>query len=311
MQPLTVNRDTLFVRRIYASESHKVLALLRPSLQSTPYSSDMDNAAVLSDCLQPSPPTMYPARWLQHDLLGVWDEETLLGFADIGVGYDHTNLHIEGSKPLGLLRFLALPSDFLLAARVARLLLRELDAVWREADVDRVRAFSFSTGYPAFQSGAGVLPAAWDDHLQFLSEAGYRLVERYYCLRYPLQRLLVETFPNGVFTYWPAYSEKEGGFQIFDGEARVAVARITRRQVLSPLGASPVAYLSDLEVAPKWRRRGLGRWLVRRLINDAHLTGCRELVLHVNHAAEAAVALFYQAGFEEINYRGYTLEKRL
>ncbi|MBI1293813.1 GNAT family N-acetyltransferase [bacterium] len=311
MQPVTVNRDSLFVRRVYASESAQLLAFLRTLLQKAPYSSDMDDAAVLAECLQPSPPGVHPVRWLKHDLLGVWNEENLLGFADIGIGYDHTNFHLDGSRPLGLLRFLALPADYVLAGRVARLLLRELDTFWREADVGQVRAFSFSTGYPSFQCGAGMLPASWEEHMQFLSEAGYRMVERYYCLRYPLQRLLVETFPQGTYTYWPSYTEADGGFQIFDGDARVAVARIVRRQVLTPAGVNPIAYLSDLEVAPKWRRRGIGRWLVRRLINDAHLLGCRQLVLHVNHDAEAAMALFYQAGFEEINYRGYTLEKRL
>ncbi|MEZ4836955.1 MAG: GNAT family N-acetyltransferase [Caldilineaceae bacterium] len=311
MQPLTVNRDSIFVRRIYAPESHKVLALLRPLLQKTPYCSEMDNDAVLANCLQAAPPTLHPVRWLQHDLLGVWDQERLLGFADVGVGYDHTNFYLEGVPPIGILRFLALPDDYLLAGRVARLLLSELDRFWREAEVEWVRAFSFSTGYPAFQCGAGVLPAAWEDHLQFLIEAGYRMVERYYCLRYPLQRLLVETFPGEGYAYWPSYTEGEGGFQIFDGEARVAIARVMRRHVVAPAGVNPVAYLSDLEVAPKGRGRGLGRWLVRRLINDAHLLGCRQMVLHVNHNAEAAVSLFYQAGFEEINYRGYSLEKRL
>ncbi len=311
MQPTTSHRDALFVRRIYASDSHQVLALLSPTLQTTPYCSSMDNAAVL-DCLHPSPPTSHSVSWVQHDLLGAWDGEDLLGFVDLGVGYDHTNIHREGEQPLGLLRFLALPTDYLIAARVAQTLLTAADAYWQEATVRQVRAFSFSTGYPAFQSGAGLLPASWEDHMQFLSGAGYRLTERFYCLRYPLQRLLAETLPaGGGYTYRPQISNGEGSYQLFDGETRVALARLRFHQVLSPPEANPIAYLSDLGVAPKWRRRGVGRWLVRRLINDAYLLGCRQLVLHLNHTADAAVSLFAQVGFEEINYRGYTLEKRL
>jgi ribosomal protein S18 acetylase RimI-like enzyme len=304
-------KDELVVRRVYASESRQMVELLRPWLARAPYSSKMDNIEVLDQCFQPTPTSVYEVRWLQHDILGAWDGERLLGFIELGTGYDQASLHLNGDRPLGLLRFLAVPEDYLVGNRVAKALLRTADDFWVENSVRRVRAFAPSLGYPAFQAGIGILPGVWEEHLSWLSEAGYRLVERYYCLHYPLQRLVAETLPEGIFTFRPQGLDEESAYQLFAEETRVAMARVIKRQVIHPAGVNPVAYLSHLEVAPQWRRHGIGRWLVRRLINDAFLTGCRQLVVHVNHSAHAAVSLFSQIGFEDINYRGYMLEKRL
>ena len=194
---------------------------------------------------------------------------------------------------------------------MAKTLLTAADAFWLEKNVRRVRAFAPSLGYPAFQSGVGVLPGVWDEHLSWLSQAGYRLAERYYCLSYPLQRMVAEMLPEGSYTLRPQGLDEESAYQLFAGETRVAIARLLNRQVIQPEGINPVAYLSHLEVAPKWRRKGIGRWMVRRLLNDAYLAGCQQLVVHVNHSDHGAVSLFSQVGFEDINYRGYTLEKRL
>jgi GNAT superfamily N-acetyltransferase len=243
--------------------------------------------------------------------LGAWDGETLLGFIDLAVGYDHATLHLDSDRPIGLLRFLALDSDYLTANRAAKALLQAADLFWQEAGIQRIRAFSLSTGYPNFQSGAGMLPGAWEDHLNWLIDAGYRLTERYYCLCYPLHRLLVETLPEGVYTHRPQHIGDAYKYQIYEEDNQIAAARLFKRQVMQPEGANPVAYLSELGVALPWRRRGIGRWLLRRMLNDAYLMGCRWLVSHVNHAEHAAMSLFYQVGFEEISYRGYTLEKRL
>lgn len=306
-----MSKDEPIVRRVYASDSRQVVGLLRPWLERAPYSSKMENLDVLDQCFQPAPTSIYKVRWLQHDILGAWDGETLLGFVELGTGYDQASFHLDGERPLGLLRFLAVPEDYLIANRVAKLLLRTADAFWAENHVRRVRAFAPSLGYPAFQSGVGILPGVWEEHLNWLSEAGYRLVERYYCLHYPLQRMVVEPLPEGSYTFRPQGVDEGSAYQIYDGEAQVAMASMIKRQVIIPAGVNPVGYLSHLEVFPQWRRQGIGRWLVRRVLNDAYLGGCHQLVVHVSHSAHAAVSLFSQVGFEDINYRGYTLEKRL
>ena len=47
------------------------------------------------------------------------------------------------------------------------------------------------------------------------------------------------------------------------------------------------------------------------MINDAYLRGNHTLVTFVSHANQAGLGLCRQIGFEELNYRGYTLEKQL
>jgi ribosomal protein S18 acetylase RimI-like enzyme len=304
-------RHEIVVRPLDPADSRQMLALLYPTLFDAPYSRKMDNVSILDQCFQPSPPTAHESRWLQHHVLGAWNGDALVGFIDLGVGYDRSTLHLSGERPLGLLRFMGLPEDYILAGRTAKALLQAADLLWQEAGVRRIRAFSLSTGYPAFQSGAGVLPSTWEDHFRWLSETGYRLVERYYCFCYPLHRLSVEILPERRFSLWPQQNGGEITYQVLEEDARVALARMSKAMVLTPEDANPVGYLAQLEVAPQWRQQGIGRWLLRRAINDAFLMGCKQLVLHVNHSAHAAISLFNQTGLEEINYRGYTLEKRL
>lgn len=308
---VTSTKAELIVRRVYASESRQMLALLAPLLNEAPYSMAMNHLDLFDQCFQPAPPTLHEVRWLHHDILGAWDGELLLGFIDIGIGYDHATLHLDGERPIGLLRFLALDRDFLIANRAAKVLIEAAELVWREAGVRRVRAYSLSTGYPSFQSGAGMLPGVWEDHLNRLTGAGYRLSERYYCLCFPLQRMVAETLPEGVYTHRRQHLGAEFRYQIFEGDSEIATARLLKRQVIQPEKVNPVAYAANLAVAPPWRRRGIGHWLLRRMLNDAYLLGCQQFVAHVNHAEHAAISLFYQVGFEEISYRGYTLEKRL
>jgi ribosomal protein S18 acetylase RimI-like enzyme len=72
-----------------------------------------------------------------------------------------------------------------------------------------------------------------------------------------------------------------------------------------------IAYLPDIHISPQWRRQDIGKWLLRRLINDATLEGYRQMVVHIAHHAYAAMNLFVQQGFQELSYRGYTLDKVL
>ncbi|MBI3957258.1 MAG: GNAT family N-acetyltransferase [Chloroflexi bacterium] len=304
--------ERLYARILYPPDSHQMQGLLAPALYKAPYTCPMDDAAIQAQCFQPEPPTLHSVRWMRHQLFGVLAEERLLGFIDVGVGFDHATQHLMDDRPLGLLRFLALPAEYTLSGNVARLLLQTAEEFWREQSVRRVRAFSFSTGYPAYQLGVGILPSTWEDHHRWLNQADYRPVERYYCLAYPLQRPAREEVPSGGYTLYPQYDEIGLRYQLYEkDEVRIAATRMVERQVSEPHNANPVAGLVELIVASAWRRRGIGRWLLRRMINDAHLRGNRTLVGFVSHTNQAGLGLCRQVGFEEMDYRGYTLEKQL
>lgn len=304
--------EHLYVRILYPPDSRQMLGILGPALRHAPFSSPMDDAEIQSHCFLPEPPALHTVRWLRRQLYGAFSEEQLLGFVDVGVGYDHATQHLIGERPLGLLRFLALPQDYSLSGRVARLLLEAAEEFWREQSARWVRAFSLSTGYPPFQLAAGILPSTWENHHRWLNQAGYRPVERYYCLVYPLQRMSREETPPAGYTLWPKLDGEGLGYQLYErDEVRMAVAALFERRVLQPEEANPVAGIRELIVASGWRRKGVGSWLLRRMINDAFLRGNRTLVAFVSHSNRAGLGLCRQAGFEEIDYRGYTLEKQL
>ncbi len=304
--------EPLEVRLLFHTDSRAIASLLLPVLQRTPYCREMGDAEILAQCFEPEPPTVHESHWIRHQVLGAFRRGRLVGFADLGMGYDPGTLHRMGDTPVGLLRFLALPDDHVLAAQVAQVLLAEAETFWRMEGIQEVRAFSFGTGYPAFQFGAGILPAAWEDHLRQLHRAGYRLHTRYTCLRRPLRAPLREPLPRPVGELWIQDASPERRYQIFSPEsARIAMARLALGRVFLPAEANPVAYLHDLTVVEHQRGQGLGRWLLRRMVNDATLLGCREMVVHVAHDNQIAWRMLVHHGFEELPYRGYSLVKTL
>lgn len=304
--------ERLYTRILYPPDSRQMVGALASALAKSAYSSPMDDEAILINCFQPEPPSVHSVRWLRRQLFGALAEERLLGFIDVAVGFDHATQHLMNDRPIGLLRFLALPQDYSLSGRTAHLLLQAAEEFWREQSVRRVRAFTYSTGYPEFQLGTGVLPNSWEDHHRWLNQAGYRPLERHYCLAYPLHRPAREDIPQGGYSLYPEHDNLGLRYQVYEkDEMRIAATRMIEREVQEPASANPVAGLVELIVASAWRRKGIGRWLLRRMVNDAYLRGNRTLVAFVNHSNQAGLRLCRQAGFEEMNYRGYTLEKQL
>ncbi len=76
-------------------------------------------------------------------------------------------------------------------------------------------------------------------------------------------------------------------------------------------GALPISKVVDLFVEPTWRHKDIAKWLLRRILNDATHQGDVQAVVHLAQHHHAAQNLLIQQGFQEINYRGYTLEKAL
>lgn len=194
---------------------------------------------------------------------------------------------------------------------MARLLLHTAEIFWREQSVRRVRAFSFSTGYPAYQLGVGILPSTWEGSAP-LAESG-RLPARWSVstvLPIPCNGWHAEN-PAGVYTL-PKFDEIGLRYQLYEGDQmHIAATRMIERQVSEPQNDNPVAGLVELIVASGWRNRGIGRWLLPADDRRRYLRGNRSLVGFVGHTNEAGLGLCRKVGFEEMAYRGYTLEKKL
>jgi ribosomal protein S18 acetylase RimI-like enzyme len=301
------------VRVLEPSDGRRLQPLVNAFLQKAPYSSLMDQQDIQTQIFRFEPPTVHPAQFQRHLQLGAWCDDNLVGFLDVAVGLDSEALNSQRLEPVGILRFLALDDregapD---AGAVAQSMLRIANHFWQESNVSEIRAFSFSTGYPSFQSGIGVLPGNWNTHFSVLTQAGYRLKERYYCKHLPLKHAVNEVLPNVELQFVRQRVEYGWHYQMLARGIQVAIARVFERTVDTPRNVSPVAYLAELTVAEEWRGQGIAKWLVRRIINDGLLLGCNEIALHVSHSDGVAISLFTQHGFEDINYRGYVLEKQV
>jgi ribosomal protein S18 acetylase RimI-like enzyme len=69
----------------------------------------------------------------------------------------------------------------------------------------------------------------------------------------------------------------------------------------------PKAYLDHLVVAPGWRRRGIGRALVRHVIDRASEAGASRIDLTANHHKQAGHALYEALGFRKRNTDSFRL----
>jgi ribosomal-protein-alanine N-acetyltransferase len=69
--------------------------------------------------------------------------------------------------------------------------------------------------------------------------------------------------------------------------------------------------ISTLAVVEEWRRCGLGRWLLERVIELAERRGVRSAFLEVRQSNWAALELYRSLGFEIVsNRRGYYQQPR-
>jgi ribosomal protein S18 acetylase RimI-like enzyme len=255
-------------------------------------------------------------RWQKHQVFCAWRAGALEGLIDAAVGLDSDNSDLPDYSPLGLLRFLLLPSAVARIDEVARLLLTTATNFWRGSGVGRVKAFHLSTGYPEFQAGLGALPGDWHHHIRVLTAHDYQFTERFYGLLRPLDQPLEETLPRVGLSLVLRGKPTDRHYQLYRqavriGEARVAALTTTSTTATGVPRTMQIANLLALEIDHEWRGQGIGRWLLRRLINDATVQGYQQMLVHIPHRAFAMQNLLIQHGFQEQSYRCYTLETTL
>ena len=302
----------LTIRALTDDDGDAAGELVNRMLARTLYSAPMDETAIREQLFGAAPPTLYPVRWQKRNLLGAWRAGNLVGLLDAATGMDRDSLILPDYQPLGILRFLVLPDQPELVEDVMQLLLDAAERFWRSAGVGHVKAYHISTGYPQFQAGAGLLPGDWSDQVRLLTSQEFRFEDRYYCLARPLDQLFEETVPHTSISLAFRGKTEDRQYQIFFRRTElIGEARLLRRHTGPDSDPQRIAYLAHWEIDARWRNQKIGRWLLRRLINDATLLGCQEIVVHLHPQQSAAMNLLNQHGFLELNYRGYSLEKNL
>lgn len=305
----------LNLRPLRKEDEPMVGALLGQQLLQATYSRPINTERFLANLLQPSPPSLYAVRWHRHQVFCVWRAGALEGLIDVGVGFDDESLDLPDYSPLGLLRFLLLPKEATRVDDVTALLLDAAITFWRQQGVGLIKAFHMSTGYPEFQAGFGALPGDWAEQIRILTTADFHFTERYYRLLRPLDSLLEERLPSGGLSLAFRGDAANRHYQLYHHADRLGEAHMVALQssfvangVTHPLR---LANLLKLEVHPEWRGHDIGKWLLRRLINDATMQGYQQMLVHIPHRAFIMQNLLLQHGFQEQNYRGYTLERTL
>lgn len=302
----------LSIRPFAPDEWEAAGAAVNRLLLSAPYSAALDAAAIQEQLFAESPPTVLPTRWQNHQLLGAWRAGELVGILDAAAGFDSDSLRLPGCPPVGLLRFLVLPERKELINEVASALLAAATSFWRSCGVGFVKAYHISTGYPSMQAGAGLLPGDWSDQVRLLTEHGFHFSDRFYLLARNLETMLEETVPQGGLSLAFRGPLQDRRYQVFFRRTElIAEARLLQCTVQAGTELQLCGCIAQWDVDDRWRNQKIGRWLLRRMVNDATQQGLGELVVHLQLQQSAAMNLLAQHGFIELNYRGYSFEKEL
>jgi len=277
------------------------------------YSRAMAQEEVSQQLLGDAPPTLLPVRWQQRACQGAWRAGELIGFVDAAIGLDSDSLGLPDYQALGLLRALLLPAAQPLADETAANLLDAAERFWRIGRVGHVKAFHGSTGYPAWQAGLGMLPGDRADQVRLLIGRNYRFCDRYYCVYWTVNgTLFEESPPQTALTLVMRGTQADRSYQVFFRRTElIAEARVAHHVVEGGAGRQAIAHLVTWSVETRWRNQDIGRWLLRRILNDATQRGLDQVVVFLQMQQAAAINLLNQHGFVEHAYRGYTLEKAL
>ncbi len=302
----------LAVRPLEADELGHALPLINRWLGAAPYSVPLDLRSAHDQLLRDLPSTHYDVRYNERRRLSAWRAGELLGFIDIATGHDRDHLSEPEHRPHGLLRFLALTDREPFAQNAFDLLLRAAEEFWQERSITHLVAYHISTGYPSFQAGAGILPGEWSPLVRLLTGADWRFSQRYYALVRSTGAPLEEEIPSADLSLAQQRMADGRNYRVYHRRVeRVAWAKVMDARLDRTGTAARVAHIVDLEVAEEWRNRNMGRWLLRRIINDATLQGFQEVLAFLPMHQAIAMNLFVQQGFHEANYRGYTFTKQL
>ena len=298
----------LTVRPFEAEDGETLLALINDQLRRASYS-DKFEPAVWNEHLQ-HPQSRFTARWQQVRPLCAWRAGELVGFLEATTGFNSQNLTLPDYQPMGFLRFIALTERADIQNEILFVLLRAAEQFWLEQKAYRISAFTNDMGYPQFQGGMGALPGDWDAIVRALTSHGFAFSQRYYLLQRTLRFLLEEDVPMADLRLEYQRNRDELRYNIYYRLVEhVASARVV--DITQMAAATRTLHLLELFVNETWRNHNIGKWLLRRIINDATMATFSEIIAFPASNQSVALALLGQQGFVEQNYRGYTLQKEL
>lgn len=304
---------TLSTRLLTQDDISGAADMLNRMMAASIYSRSLTVSEVGEQLLADAPSGILPVRWQKHCTYAALRVGQMVGLIDVAVGLDSDSHETPDYQPLGLLRFWVLPEDPAILDETAAVLLAAAEDFWRRSGIGLIKAYHFSTGYPQWQGGLGLLPADWTGQIRLLTSSGFRYTERYYCfIRTIRDDFFEESTPQSGLTLVLRGTNQDRRYQVFFRRTElIGEARIVRRTVHTEERTLQIAHLVHWEVDLRWRNQHLGRWMLRRMLNDAAQQSLDQVILFVQIQQAAAINLLAQHGFIEHPYRGYVLEKVL
>lgn len=298
----------LTVRPFESEDSETLLALVNAQLQRSSYSATFEPAVWVEHLHHPQ--SCFAARWQQVRPLCAWRAGELVGFLEAATGFNSQNLTLPDHQPMGFLRFIALTARADIQNEILFVLLRAAEQFWLEQKAYQINAFAYNMGYPQFQGGMGALPGDWDAIVRALTSSGFAFSQRYYLLQRTLRFLLEEDVPMADLRLEYHRNRGELRYNVYRRLVeQVASARVI--DITQAKDSTRTLHLLELSVNEAWRNHNIGKWLLRRIINDATMATFSEIIAFPASNQSVALALLGQQGFVEQNYRGYTLQKEL
>lgn len=326
----------IIVRPLGLGDAEAVSEFLNHAFTSTAYNLPMSEAMVREFIFEPGPLTLFPVRWQRHMHLGAWRARQLVGFLDAATGLDSEHQATPDYEPMGLLRFLALPERPDLMEPVGLALIQAAERFWLDVGTRHIQAFHLSTGYPTFQAGAGVLPSDWVAHFRLLTMTGYMLRQRYQRFVRTLGPLIEEEVPRTDVSIALSGNRNDRTYQVYYrrierigmgqviGVQSQQVERLESEKSPDPnIPVAPkqpgiiddkpvrVAHVTKLHIDDAWRGQNIGKWMMRRMINDATIQGYEQMIAYLPQSQHVMWSLLTQQGFVETSYRGYSMDKVL
>jgi len=138
-------------------------------------------------------------------------------------------------------------------------------------------------------------------------------------------RALTERDTVSLLRVWTAFQEQSGGDVLtdqqlqpvldrafatdsdfwfvgaFDGETLVGIVSVAFAP--STYRASPFAWCDDMFVDPRWRRRGIGRSLMERVVELADTRGCSNILVATGESEQAAHDFYEDLDFRAMPWR--------
>ena len=224
------------------------------------------------------------------------------------VGFAHlcasSDVEVDGEDiECGIIRFLAFSPD---RREVGHLLVSHLEQIFQAEGFTHIDAFPLFHGYPFHNHKIGILSARMSHVSSLLRETGYRAHDGHLTMERSLEFVPLIDLPLEADV---VIEKTEGAGALsnicvkvtVDGEVKGTCRSQSGRTYAGLDALESCSYTRWLGVNKAYRRRGLGRYLLRRALHEMQCEGYKTSVLNCRVKNSPAVSLYESEGYASVD----------